>query len=631
MRQWYQEFLRQELRNIFDESDAETVLTWLISNEGRKPVVVVGAGFSRNALNRRTNKPVTCNEIPLWGDLLDQFRQDLSLGSSTTYDALTLAELRYDEMMPASFYSTLLEMVNNDDLKPGEAHEALFNYPVEAVVTTNMLDTLLDQNKRDWLRVVENPDLAIRKCGASKVELIYFHGHRNIRKSWVLTRSQYEDVTTSRALVVTRVRQLLSQHPVLLVGYGLGDPDFHHIYRQISLDMSYNHPLGLALFPRCGGPKPSEIRHWGKLGIRIAKFRDDLSTNEAFKKFFGISPVFEGHLREPTGGSSGSPPAPVRSDELLKSRLLDEADFETRLRVAEDFSSYSERENKVRTNQYSEYYLWLAAIEAEFTPEEWKGINTIYEDDAQYTNGDTSAVSTQSRNPASTFRGFKELPARRYSALDQLPRQIDAFLSRHGNLKTQLARWMKFAWHRQLVHDEPSLFLDLLSWLSRAIVTDSKGDASDRDEATATIRECLIYAQKYDFPHSRIIDDASAVGLDTSTIGPAGDLPSDFLRAMQEGFSKTLDGLLEEAQTAYARATELARDTGNSLGQWVAVRGEYASWSATVDIRDRFDREWRSANDDYWQRIENLEQHLEVSSWLKKAQSRRAGLNEFLV
>src|SRR5262249_19590052 len=62
MKQYYRDLAQKRLREIFDEQDAQTVLTWLISNDGRRPVVVVGAGFSLNAINKRTGAPVTRKE-----------------------------------------------------------------------------------------------------------------------------------------------------------------------------------------------------------------------------------------------------------------------------------------------------------------------------------------------------------------------------------------------------------------------------------------------------------------------------------------------------------------------------------------------------------------------------------------
>ena len=40
MRRYYQELVEERLKDIFDDQDRQTVLTWLISNDGRRPVVV---------------------------------------------------------------------------------------------------------------------------------------------------------------------------------------------------------------------------------------------------------------------------------------------------------------------------------------------------------------------------------------------------------------------------------------------------------------------------------------------------------------------------------------------------------------------------------------------------------------
>ena len=135
-------------------------MTWLISNDGRLPVVVVGAGFTLNAQNKRTGLPASRAEVPLWNDMLDRFAGDLRILRGG-YDALTFAELYYEEMEPAAFNSTLLDMLKDEELAPGKAHKALFDYPAQAIVTTNLFDKLLDQNERRWVRVVQDPDLAL--------------------------------------------------------------------------------------------------------------------------------------------------------------------------------------------------------------------------------------------------------------------------------------------------------------------------------------------------------------------------------------------------------------------------------------------------------------------------------------
>jgi hypothetical protein len=206
-----------------------------VANYSRLPVVVVGSGFSRNAVIRKTNSIVD-KEISLWDDLISELVEDLDIPTIIN-NPLRIAQLYYDHMGPDVLRNRLKGLINDDMMEPGRAHKALFNYPLEAVITTNQFDTLLDSPYSNWLKVLGDIDLS-EFCGNSEnKQLIYFHGHRSRPDDWVFTQNQYEDIYLTRPRIVTRVKQLFSMNPVLIVGYSLSDPDFHHIYRQISREM----------------------------------------------------------------------------------------------------------------------------------------------------------------------------------------------------------------------------------------------------------------------------------------------------------------------------------------------------------------------------------------------------------
>lgn len=143
---YIREILAHEVRKLFDGPDAETVLSWWIANEGRRPVVVVGAGFTRNAVQKGTSEPVKPENVPLWAELSKAFAEDLRIADTGGIDPLTLAELHRDGVGERRFFDLLRGLLRDDDLEPGAAHRALFNFDLEAIVTTNFLDTLLDRD-----------------------------------------------------------------------------------------------------------------------------------------------------------------------------------------------------------------------------------------------------------------------------------------------------------------------------------------------------------------------------------------------------------------------------------------------------------------------------------------------------
>lgn len=248
----------------FDEDNAERVVSWMVAADKRSPVVLVGAGFSLNALDRRSLAPATREQAPLWNDVVTRLAIDLGV-SDRQYDAPTLFEMYREALGEAKLRDALRATVADSDLVPGKAHRALAEFPCEAIVTTNCLDTLLDAACVGWNRIVLDADLS--SSGARR-ELIYLHGHRDFSDSWVMTRSQYEDFARRKPVVAARVRQLLAQHPWLVLGFGMTDPNFHAITRLIGLEMGGHQPLSLAIMR--DSPTAAERQHWRRLGFEIA-------------------------------------------------------------------------------------------------------------------------------------------------------------------------------------------------------------------------------------------------------------------------------------------------------------------------------------------------------------------------
>jgi len=207
------------------------------------------------------------------------------------YDIPTMADMYVASFGRGELRDLLRGMLPDHDLEAGPAHLALGHYHPEAVITTNFLDTLLDgvhPGGRRWNCVVNDADLsASTKTLQSTGDLIYFHGHRSASDSWVMTRSQYEDVAQRAPVMVARVRQLIAQHPILIVGFGLSDPNFHNVYRRIGAEMRGHQPQGLSI--QLASVSEAERRHWFDLGIRIAAPKDGATlrgSGEKSNEFF---------------------------------------------------------------------------------------------------------------------------------------------------------------------------------------------------------------------------------------------------------------------------------------------------------------------------------------------------------
>lgn len=305
---------KKDLLEWFDDDNAERVVSWLVAAEGRRPVVLVGAGFTLNARQRGTGKAPTREQVPLWQQLVEKAANDINV-SPAGYDAPTVFDLYAEVLGTAKLRDKLRSSLADDELEAGEAHRALAAYGAEAIVTTNCLDTVLDQVcSNGWRRVIADADLS---CAGELRDLIYVHGHRAFSDSWVMTRSQYEDFGRTKPVIVTRVRQLLAQHPWLIVGFSMNDPNFHSITRLLGTDMRGHQPLSLALMT-----KPlhaAERLHWRRLGFEVVAPSADAVGRHGLGSFF--SSVF-GKLETKYSPTEDAAKAYVNDAGISAERLL---------------------------------------------------------------------------------------------------------------------------------------------------------------------------------------------------------------------------------------------------------------------------------------------------------------------
>jgi hypothetical protein len=531
MRRLRREQVRRHLGNVLDEKGAETVLQWIISNESRRPVVVVGAGFTRNARNKRSGA-LAGDAVPLWPHVLRRMAADLNVQPGD-YDAPTLAELYAESVSESGLHNMLLSLLDDELIEPGVAHQALFNYSAEAIITTNQLDTLLDQNDKGWLRVVRDGDLALYKRNAPNVQLIYFHGHRSDCASWVFTRSEYESIERTRPLVVTRVRQLLTQFPVLIVGYSLSDPDFHHLYRQLSLDMRNRHPQGLAVFVK--EPHAAERRHWEKLGIRIVSLKQGPPPDQLFAKFFEIDP------------NAADLDADAAVEFLLGQPLFSERWSDARETLTDFDAASLDPDERAR--------IWRACLP-----------DAPAERPLRDENDDGTDV-------------LRVLPKDRFRHPDSITRAIDEIVATDPTSATSIIDWLAFGLGYGPWRSRGELGVDqLLNWhplhvvLSTVIrfATERASPPVPSKDHGAIMEDCLARMEqgtgRGDAAHVR--DDAAAIGIASrDAVVPPDEDPLP----LGDGVAALLNGEFELACKSYEEQGKVASD---GLTAWTAVRGE---------------------------------------------------------
>jgi hypothetical protein len=640
------ELREQLLRAWFDSTNARVVLEWLIAAEDRAPVVLVGAGFSRNARHKHRGDYARPSEVPLWWDIATQMATHLRVDRNR-YDAPTMAEMYASSFGEAELRDLLCSMLPDDDLDAGPAHFALGRYSAEAVITTNLLDTLLEKAKTRqgdlWNRVIADADLSARTKGARRsTDLVYFHGHRCASDTWIMTRSQFEDVAKRKPVVVARVRQLLAQRPLLVVGFGMGDPNFHNVYRQMGSDMQHHHPLGLAI--QLTELPEAERRHWMALGLRIAvpargrEIQDDATTSNAFFAW-----LFQ-HL-----STSWSP-----DDDATNAYVQDATDPQERFERFRGILPHHKRRAdgaERYQEQASEFDAWKKTLFSFLTEADEAdakaNVKKISEDDYQKTFGKKlsgGSVPTAGDGQASGQAGqaleapppgrppptFSQLPEWVPTRIDDAWR-LDLVLRRTASAWPEVARHFHLALERELFRTEGAE-LGFLPWIPLTFWIAVKAKRADEKALAAIASECLDAARKYgDTQWEEIIGKEAQNADVTLAADGATEKPADDNAASPEraGFRAMLDGDHEAALGHYRKAADGAMAEGDEFEEWVWRQGEQLALSAATDpfrtggvISDERRRILREEKDRCDERIHALAETSLVRSWLERTGTR---------
>lgn len=219
-----------------DDASASKVVSWCRIARTRAPVAMVGAGFSRNArpvsqwreLAPERHDPPAAGQ---WKDLQKEWAAGLHGTSEENADPLWLAELYEQQHSHQALLQTLRYAIPEALLELGPAHRALTKLPWRAIVTTNY-DRLIErayergQSPRNIRVVASDHDLVDLDARPGAVEILHPHGVFCHEGGLVVTLEDYRRFPAQRPLLLTKVRQLFIEHPLLVLGFSATDPNF---------------------------------------------------------------------------------------------------------------------------------------------------------------------------------------------------------------------------------------------------------------------------------------------------------------------------------------------------------------------------------------------------------------------
>lgn len=181
--------------------------------------VMIGAGFSRNAIKVVPNAP----EFPLWYQLADKLKTQLQ---STSSDPLRLASEYEVVFKRQSLDDLLTSLIPDLQYQPDKLHELLLSLPWSDVFTTNY-DTLLERTTpfiydRKYDLVLTNSDLP----GKMKPRIVKLHGSFPSHRPFIFTEEDYRTYPKKFAPFVNTVQQSIMENIFCLIGFSGEDPNF---------------------------------------------------------------------------------------------------------------------------------------------------------------------------------------------------------------------------------------------------------------------------------------------------------------------------------------------------------------------------------------------------------------------
>ena len=192
-------------------------------------VFLVGAGLSVNSgfdlWPKATSRALENGKARGLSDAAHKYALE-KLGVNDLYGVFGILK---EEFPPASYRAIVQETFKGPNVA-NETQRLLVSIPCRGVITTNFDECLTAARV---LECGETPLSSIPEALASKSYYIAQpHGTVRAIDSMVLTKSDWERVL-QEGLLRQVLEQVVSQNQLIILGYGMGDPDFSRIWDQL--------------------------------------------------------------------------------------------------------------------------------------------------------------------------------------------------------------------------------------------------------------------------------------------------------------------------------------------------------------------------------------------------------------
>jgi uncharacterized protein YutE (UPF0331/DUF86 family) len=185
---------------------------------------IIGSGFSLNA-----DLP-SGYKMPMWDDLGKYFSSYLP--NYTYSNALDAISAYSHEFTRNNLIGKLNDILNINNVAPGETHKAFAKLPFKIVCTTNF-DFLLEKSYSICKPIIEENQLSISVDDNATI-ILKIHGDLNHPSKLVVVEEDYDLFLERNPLMATYLSYLMIVKTPLFLGYSIDDPDFRQIFKVVN-------------------------------------------------------------------------------------------------------------------------------------------------------------------------------------------------------------------------------------------------------------------------------------------------------------------------------------------------------------------------------------------------------------
>ena len=207
-----------------DQSHINRVRDALHRRPGHGASVMVGSGFSRNAVPIRPN----VGNLPTWDQVTSKLHEELypHEKSGGYHDPLRTAQEYEAAFGRTELHDALRKLVPHEGYNPGSAHERLIDLPWADIFTTNW-DDLLERatlHPAEWnYSVITSTDQIPME---TRPRIVKLHGSVPGQFPLIVTEEDYRTYPTKFAPFVNTVQQAMMETVFFLIGFSGDDPNF---------------------------------------------------------------------------------------------------------------------------------------------------------------------------------------------------------------------------------------------------------------------------------------------------------------------------------------------------------------------------------------------------------------------